>query len=102
MKSNKKRISAIAKTASANALHYDQNVHNKQDVPKTHSAPDVTSSRSGAIISSVSVNSDEVIKGKFYRTLKKISTTNNLTDLEHCHMGACTPKLIIVKPKPAR
>ena len=47
-------------------------------------------------ISNSSPSSDESIKGKFYETMKKISTTQYLDD-EHRTPG-CSAKIIIVKP----
>ena len=47
-------------------------------------------------ISDTLISSDETIKGKFYRTMKKVSTTQPLNE-DHC-ASRHFPKLIIVKP----
>ena len=47
-------------------------------------------------ISDSLISSDETIKGKFYRTMKKVSTTQTLN--EDYYAPRHSPKLIIVKP----
>ena len=47
-------------------------------------------------ISDSLISSDETIKGKFYRTMKKVSTTQPLNE-DH-YAPRHFPKLIIVKP----
>ena len=93
----------MKKSSSANDLHSFGVAKLNHLIPsrRTKSIHDIdTSSKSVRNISYVSTNSitssEETLRGKFYQTMKKVSTSQQL-DEEH-YRPAHSAKLIIVKP----